>query len=191
MDFSSKSEYWVSTNLVLQSLAKRVAYFRHPINLRLFNRRVPALVETKLTPWLRRRLVGGGGGWPKPTTGHPQRLKQFLPRMSQVQTSLIWFPDPLPESVGNWLRLPHLGHQLLKGLVGGSLQHGPGHSEPSDRVHELPWFHGHRVLGGQISSKSDLLKPWEWFGRGRDGPAYCRNLAPSWSCWKCNPPEIL
>ena len=28
------------------SLAERVAYFRHPINLRLFNLRVPALMQT-------------------------------------------------------------------------------------------------------------------------------------------------
>ena len=87
----------------------------------------------------------------------------------------------------------HLGHQLLKGLVGGNLQHRTGNSEPSNRVKIIAWCDCHRVLIDNVSRKEGELwfRPSKWSGKGKDGPACCQNLVPSWSCWKCNPPWFI
>merc|ERR1719234_2315139 len=64
----------------------------------------------QVTPGLRWGLVSAGGGWPKPTSCHAQRLKQLL------------------------------SHQLLEGLVCSSFKHSAGNSEPTDGIHELARF---------------------------------------------------
>merc|ERR1719234_1286554 len=87
----------------------------------------------QVTPGLRWRLVSAGGGWPKPTSCHAQRLKELL------------------------------GHQLLEGLVCSSLKHGAGNSEPTDGVHELARFNRHRVLQKslrKVETGWPVVKSW-------------------------------
>merc|ERR1719234_1175401 len=87
----------------------------------------------QVTTGLRWGLVSAGGGWPKPTSCHAQRIKQLL------------------------------GHQLLKGLVGGSFQHGAGNSEATDGVKILSWCHCHRVLQNslrKVETGWPVVKTW-------------------------------
>merc|ERR1719234_1666021 len=87
----------------------------------------------QVTPGLRWGLVSAGGGWAKPTSCHAQRLKQLL------------------------------GHQLLKGLVGGSFKHGAGNGEPTDGVKILSWCHCHRILQNslrKVETGWPVVKSW-------------------------------
>merc|ERR1719234_1828646 len=87
----------------------------------------------QVTPGLRWGLVSAGGGWAKPTSCHPQRLKQLL------------------------------GHQLLEGLVCSNLKHGAGNSEPTDGVHELSWFNRYGVLQNslrKVETGWPVVKSW-------------------------------
>merc|ERR1719234_1400602 len=87
----------------------------------------------QVTPGLRWGLVSAGGGWAKPTSCHAQRLKQLL------------------------------GHQLLKGLVGGSFKHGAGNGEPTNGVEILSWCHCHRILQNslrKVETGWPVVKSW-------------------------------
>merc|ERR1719234_904702 len=87
----------------------------------------------QVTPGLGWRLVSGDSGWAKPTSCHAQWLKQLL------------------------------GHQLLEGLVGGSLKHGAGNGEPTDGVKILSWCHCHRVLQNslrKVETGWPVVKSW-------------------------------
>merc|ERR1719234_2409185 len=87
----------------------------------------------QVTPGLCWGLVSGDSGWAEPTSCHAQRLEQLL------------------------------RHQLLEGLVGGSLKHGAGNGEPTDGVKILSWCHCHRVLQNslrKVETGWPVVKTW-------------------------------
>merc|ERR1719234_1794749 len=87
----------------------------------------------QVTPGLLWGLVSGDSGWAKPTSCRAQRLKELL------------------------------GHQLLKGLVGGSFKHGAGNSEPTDGIHELTRFNRYGVLQKglrKVETGWPVVKTW-------------------------------